>query len=504
MGDRKEFNKIQHQLEKLDIYSLVMAAMSKLREVEAKPINELNGFYPWRLLLLIKWAYEFGGVRHPLWLVDENMLVKLLNLIHDFEGAEPNPFLEEGTVLGVQKFLRTIAFQQFWTQIKLGTWAISRQKILFCDLSPDDPIRLNIERAMNGLDVGIFLELSWLVWTWLMKNVKNYVFRSDSMFQNLQYPKSEIEAFCSALSLSPIEVKIYLKNRRQLIKNPFLQLTEMSPFVRYPFLKIGDEYMVYSQQVLKETISNIFYDVMKLEGGSTLAEKFSLKLEKYVERGLSALGISYYNEEDLFRVFPGENVTDFLLPFSDFTLMIEVKAIEMRPIVRVNPENKSLQRELEDNVIKGTIQGFSLANSLLQRKDPLEIKERSQFFLMIVTYKDLFLGTGDMVWEEFLKEAIEPVLESKKIDINLIPPERIMFLSIDEFDQLVSILWQKTATMSMVLGEMLEANRSIDTRKWVFSQHLDKFRPESPQHPFLDDQFELLSNEVQKKFVSRK
>ena len=177
-----------------------------------------------------------------------------------------------------------------------------------------------------------------------------------------------------------VEVEDYLKNRKQLIKNPYLQLTEMSPFVRYPLLKLGDEYLVYSYQVLKETISNIFYDVMKSEGGSPLAEEFSVVLERYVDRGVASLGIEYYVEKDLFHAFPDENVTDFLIPFSDFTLMIEVKAVEMRPIVKANPKNKPLQRELEDSIIKGTVQGFSLANSIMRSQDKLDIKARSDFF----------------------------------------------------------------------------------------------------------------------------
>jgi hypothetical protein len=295
-------------------------------------------------------------------------------------------------------------------------------------------------------------------------------------------------------------VKKYLRERKKAIENPYLQLTETSPFIRYPVLKLDGSYLVYSQKLLKETISNTFYDVMKAQGGSDLAKKFGFILEEYVKRDLASLKQDYYSEKELSRTFPGVNVTDFLVPFSDLTLFIEVKAIEMRPIVKVSPKNKSLRRELYDSIIKGTIQGFSLANSISLGLDPLDIPSRSNFFLMIVTYRDLYLGAGDVVWEEFLRDSVEPVLNEKNISVDLIPAERIIILSIDEFDLFVSVLWQGSVTVSYIFSEMLKANQKWETRNLMFAQHLDKLRNKKQQHPFLDKEFKALSNTIAEKF----
>ncbi|BCY17687.1 hypothetical protein hrd7_15360 [Leptolinea sp. HRD-7] len=412
-----------------------------------------------------------------------------MNLIDNFEGAETNPFLLGDRPTDIQKFIRTLAFQQFWIQKKFRAWTISRQKVLFCSLPTDNPIRKTIEESLKLDDIEYFLELSWLVWAWLMNNPRAFIFSPGDLFHNLDYSKHEINSFCSAISLLPDDVKKFLNNRKQLIENPFLQLTEISPFVRYPFLKIEEKILVYSQEVLKETISNIFYDVMKSEGGSSLAEKFGTELEKYVGRCISSLGFAHYIEKDLFRAFPKENVVDFLLPFSEFALLIEVKAIEMRPIVKVNPKNKPLQHELQDSVIKGVIQGFSLANSIKQAQDNLNILNRTNFFLMVVTYKDLYLGPGDIAWEEFIEESVAPILAERQIDSNLIPHEQIIFLSIEEFDQLIGILWQKSASITEIFSEMLQSNSNWKTRKWLFSQQLDKFQQKEIRHPILDDEF---------------
>ena len=299
----------------------------------------------------------------------------------------------------------------------------------------------------------------------------------------------------------PLKSEAILRNRKQVIENPYLQLLETSPFIRYPTLKLDNRYLVYSQKLLKETISNIFYDVMKTEGGSDLAELFGKILENYIDRGLATLNIEYHVEKKLLSAFPDRNVTDFLVPLSDLTLLIEVKAVELRPIVKVFPADKPLQHELEDSIIKGTIQGFSLANSISLGSDSLFIPSRTNIFLMIVTYRDLFLGAGDVAWEEFLKEEVESVLKSKEIRTDLIPPDHIIILSVDEFDQFISIIWQGLATIPDIFNHMLESNQMWETKKWMFSQYLDKYRSQNPQHPFLDEEFESISDAIKAKFI---
>lgn len=229
---------------------------------------------------------------------------------------------------------------------------------------------------------------------------------------------------------------------------------------------------------------------------------FASEFENYIAKGLSSINRNFYTERELSREFPEESITDFVLPLDDLTLILEVKATEMRPIVRVYPDKKPLIRELEDNVVKGVIQGFSVANAIMQDSDNLEIPCRSEFFLMIITYRDLFLGPGEAAWEEFLREAVEPTLLSKGTDLNTIPPEGIVILSIDEFDQFISIIWEESAPISIILHEMVDANSNWETRKLLFSQHLDKYRPEEPRHPFLDDEFEELADSINLRFIS--
>ena len=500
MSSFDQFKRVRNQIRKLDTLSLVYTATAKLHEIDTKPFEEWGGFLPWRLLSLIKWGFEYGGENYPLHKADKNTLGKLMNMLHEFEDAETDPFLKENSFTGLQKFLRTRAFQQFWSQNPLGHWIIARQKVLFCDLPSEHPIHINFEQSMKGIRMIDFLVLSVSLWSWMKMESNDIRFQPEILFQNLGYPKDIIFSYCNAISLTPYGVKNYLRERNKAINNPYFQLMEISPYIRYPILKLNGSYLVYSQRLFNVTISNTFYDVMKAQGGNDLAEKFGFILEEYVKRDLASLKLNFYTEKELSRTFPRVKVTDFLVPFSDFTLFIEVKAIEMRSIVKVSPKNESLRRELNDSIIKGTIQGFSLANSISLGLDSLNIPSRSNFFLMIVTYRDLYLGAGDVVWEEFLRDSVEPVLNEKNISVDLIPAERIIILSINEFDLFVSVLWQNSATVSDIFSEMLKANQKWETKTLMFSQHLDKLRNKNQQHPFLDNEFKALQNIIAEKF----
>jgi hypothetical protein len=121
------FKRIRNQPAKHDLISLTNMVAQRLHWAETKGPAAFSGWLPWRLLVILKWEFEYCGGQHPPRLVNEQVLMKLMNLLHEYEGESTHPFLEEGTIEGIQRFLRTLAHQQFWLQQKLGGWEIGRQ-----------------------------------------------------------------------------------------------------------------------------------------------------------------------------------------------------------------------------------------------------------------------------------------------------------------------------------------------------------------------------------------
>jgi hypothetical protein len=495
------FKPIRNLLRKYDSVSLARRAATKLHAIETKPVDEWRRWPPWFLLLLIKWGFEFGDWHYPLKEVAESDLARLVNKLHDFEGECGSPFLHEGGLAGLSKFLRTKAYQQFWMQGLRPSWALARPSRLFCHLPFGHPLETQFTQRFH-LSMNDFIELAFLLCTWLAASPTNIQFSTEVLFANVGVPAGTKAAFTAALTLTPEEVKQFLTTRPQAVENLCFQLNEPSPLAQCPFLAMGQDRLVYSRRLFEWTMNHFFYDQAKLLGGSTGAELVAQILEQYVCEALASLGLPFYTETDLKRAFPSRKVTDFVLPCDDLTLMVEVKASEMRPSVVVFPANQQLINELRDSVIKAAVQGYSLANDLVASSADLNIPNRSEFFLFILTYRDMYLGPGQPLWDEFLGEAVRSKLESEGIDPEVIPPERIVVLSLAEWDELMSILRTNPTLLSRILNGMVVSNRKPESTNFTFGQHLAPYLPAQPELPYLDEESSRLLESVQAKFPS--
>jgi len=494
------FKPIRNLLGKYDSVSLAIQAATKLHEIEAKPVEEWGVWPPWLLLLLIKWGFEFGGSQFPPKAVAEADLVRLINKLHDFEGVCGSPFLPEGGLPGLSKFLRTKAYQQFWMQAVFGSWDLVRQRVLFRHLPPEHPFQAQFTEHL-GLAMDDFTELALLVWTWLGKTPANIRFSPESLFANLHVAADTKAAFIAALALQPKDVTRFLGERSQKVSNPCFQLVEPSPLDQYPLLTLGGDQLVYSRRLFERTVSHFFYDQARLIRGSEGAELVAKLLEQYVAESLSSVPMPSYRESELMRAFPSHKVTDFVVPRDDLTMLVEVKATEMRPSVIVFPANEQLVRELRSSVIKAAVQGYSLANDLRISSAGLDIPNRSDFFIFILTYTDMYLGPGQLMWDEFLGVPVETELKSEGIDPQFITPGRIVVLSLREWDILMSILHADPMLLGRILNEMVVSNRDPATAKFAFVQHLLPYIPVQPELPYLDEEFSALCTRMEAKLL---
>jgi hypothetical protein len=478
------FKPIRNLLSKYDRVSLAVEAATKLHEVEVRPIQEWRTWCPWLLLLLIKWGFEFGGAQYPPKAVGERDLARLINKLHDFERDCGSRFLG-GDHPELMKFLRTKAYQQFWMQTTVGSWDLVRELVLFSCLPPEHWFRAQLANHV-GLAMDEFAELALALWAWLENSPANIRFNSGALFGSVKVPADTKASFIAALALQPEDVTRFLGERSQRVKNPCFQLSEPSPLDQYPLLALGEDQLVYSKRLFGWTVSHFFYEQARLIGGSQGAELVARLLEQYVAESLASVEMAFYDESELQRAFPSHKVTDFVVPRDDVTLLVEVKSTEMRPSVIVFPANEQLIRELRDSVIKAAVQGYSLANDLTKSSAGLDIPNSSHFYLFILTYKDMHLGPGQPMWDEFLGEAVRTVLEGADIDLQVIPPERIVALSLREWDVLMSILSTDPTLLSHILDEMVTNNRNPATAKFSFWQHLEPYLSAQQKLPYLD------------------
>lgn len=491
MSFNDQFKSFLNLLSKFDKEYLIRIASERLHEIEGLPLQSMSGTYPWHLLLLIRWAVEYENkYQYYPHKIKSKDFIKFINKIQDMESEAFKIFFnKEEAVYGSQKFLRSIAFQQFWLQNQLGKWNIARQLVLLESLSENHPIVVFFNRQTN-ISVHDFLTLSSIVWVWCTENPTNIILKPSIVFSDTTYSQETINAYFNLLSKTRKELQEYLVNRKQAVKKPFLQFTEQTPFAKYPFLKINASYIVYSRRLIEETISTFIYSEVKLSNQSLLINQFADSYERYIAKCLDAGSINYYTENDLKKDYIDSKITDFLIPLEQCTVLLEAKAVDLRPSVKVYPANKQLITELRDSVVKAVIQAYHTAKKVSVNNDNLNIPCRTEFFLLIVTYRQLYMGSGRIIWEEFLKDAVLPKLQDEGLDERIIDPERIVVLSIEELELLMGVLRDKKVELSTILEQMVLNNTIPETSKLLFVQHFENHIGEDLSLPLLDDAFE--------------
>lgn len=232
------FKKVRTNLQKFDPYTTTIYLAERLREQEIKSPELWGGNYPWNYLLLIRWVWEYGGQSYPSKPLTLDRLNRLMGYLYDLDTLSSARFLEKEDAKGLLQFLRITAYKQFNYQKRLGSWAFSRQSLLFGNLPSSHPIQQLVERKF-GLLTSELIELLFSVWAWLSNSPGNFRFNSNALFSNMNFSQSSINAFLSEFSVEAIKLTSILANRKSSVRNPFFQITEISPFVDFPILSLG-------------------------------------------------------------------------------------------------------------------------------------------------------------------------------------------------------------------------------------------------------------------------
>ncbi|HAR41269.1 MAG TPA: hypothetical protein DCS07_01335 [Bdellovibrionales bacterium] len=478
------YRELQRDLCEFDDVSIVFRAASKCFEFRSKSISEWQNYLPWELLLLTRWAYVFCESSYPHSKVateyDLNRLINKVKVLSEQQG--PN-LIKSSNALA--KFMRTLAFQQFWHQETDLAGHLGRQVHLFSRLTDRNGRTVeSVFQNKTGLTCLDFLTLALTAWMRFLPN-HSLQFIDYSWFQPIDSlcSKEKVEAFFNLLSASRLEIKTYL---RSLKEQPLeYQLLEASPLRRYPFLRIDNKHFVYSPFLIQDLASYFVYDFLKignLESG--VLGSFGDVFEKYIQLGLDHSNAVFIPEGGLRQLLGRQHrVVDYVVPGEEGTLFIEAKGIEMRFLARLDPSDEVMRDSLEDSIIKGVVQGMIVANRVIKNPPERLRNLRQPFFLLLVTYKELYLGSGSEAWSEFLEEAVLPHLRNSSITEPPIKPDHIFFISVKDYDRLIQAVGHDINRAFAILKAIIILSKEPVSRKLVFGMYLDELDKAGNQRP---------------------
>ena len=229
--------------------------------------------------------------------------------------------------------------------------------------------------------------------------------------------------------------------------------------------------------MLFEGMSGLIHRTLRREYQNEFSGPFGRVFESYVQIGLDACGVDYETEQQLQARLGDGKVADFLVKEGDVRVWIDAKGIELPLMGMVAHDPDYVCKRIEKSVLKGLEQ----IDASLERLGP---GADGQDFVLLVTYDDLLLGNGEFFVDSIgaRSRLLQPILRAGRV-----LPERIFFMSIREFDTLISHLQNTGEHFGDFLSFASERGRTPE-RKWQVAQYLvDRYgRERCPSYLLLE------------------
>ncbi len=487
---QKAMKRLKKEIRQFDPREIVDACIKQQR------------YLPWFSLLLIKWTFLYGRWDRaiPNKQFDPTTLNRLIRRIHNLNNLARLPTQYDHSYL----FMRNLAFQQLWLQEETEDKArLARQIFLFGNLQDNHTFKRDFKQD-SGIEVDHFIELSvCLIGRFIWNNQADNV--TASWFDSLQasYPSETVKKFLSHISGDIDKVKTYLERENGPKRDISYEIYEQSPLMRYPLLKDNDKYYVYSIILLLHSLQSFIYDIFKAKSPNEFVNKFGKIFEEYVARGIDYMGLPYKREHTLQKTLGGGKAVDFLIADANCNILIDAKGVEMNQLGMVGHKPEVILDKTKTSVMKGIEQGTEVADKLKDISQIDGLQTGRENFLLVVTYKDFYVGNGKTFYETVGRVGRERVDEIRAgYDASQLPYENMYFISVDDFDYLVRLVHDGQCGLTEEIKTIRKADQKPKTATFLFRHglkaHFGNGQMQMPE--YLEDAFKKIMDTLYEKF----
>lgn len=473
-----EFEVIRNKLRSYDYDATIGHLLAIIWSAEFR--GEATRF--WHPLMLIKWALQYGGQNGKLKSPSKAEIYKLLQGLEKLEMSHATFDLRRNERM-IQTFT-IISHQQFPYQDKAWLDSFSRQFILFGETNTKYSITESF-RELTSLSVTEFLRLLIVFWMLIVHDNK-LKSRFQGQFDQglidvlkLAFPSKHVDIFLDLITISKENFPEIIEAETR-VKNYRLQVFETSIFGRKPLLQFHEKLLLPHKDLLNVTANHFIYDYMK-HRDSNFTTEFGKRMERYIKLGIDEASLKCTDENALRKQFGRDSkVVDFVV---EDNVLIECKAIELKASLAVDPRDAKLGMEFRKSIAKAyASQMFTVASNLNDNKE---------WFGLIITYKPLYLGNSQDLWDAFLKDetfSIDPEFKVK----SFLPVENLFLTDLRTWDRIVHILKNKKIKLQKLLKYARKQDSNPATKTFLLQQHLDKFENQYFELKYLDDAMEYI------------
>lgn len=463
---------------------LIDTCINHINAPNLSKIEQLQ-LQPWSFVLLIKWILvdplckKVG--KKPLDSKHFNKIIQSLDTLMN-QARLPDDF--ENHIL----FIRAIGAQQFPYQQDLSSQFIARQSILFSQLSSNHSISTDF-LSHTGISISDFLDLSFLTFV-LMEHYETSKIKL-TWFQQFHssYNEPLISKYINLISKTFEEMRVWAMLPDNKGYRAPSEVFEPSVLSAFPFIKTSTQLICIHPQLFYRSIENFVYDSLRQVNKDRFMRKFGNIFENYVNDGLQRAGLHFIRENEIMQQYGNTGLQiDFLTETPESNVFIECKAGEM-PRQAITAHNQDI---IADKTRKTALKAIHQAHDVLNKMS--DIQKAKNNYLVVVTYKEMFIGNGRKLHNYMAKDAVDEIINAYNTSA-LIPMENIYFIYINDFDFLCEMIKNNTIGLVEAIERAKQADSIPNTSNFIFSQHLmDWWDDDKPEH--LTNEFDQILQKI--------
>jgi hypothetical protein len=401
--------------------------------------------------------------------------------------------------------LRTFIIPQAKWQSKNGEelFALVRQRAWFT-ADANKEYYETVFRRGTGISIQNFYKITFLIVCLAADKPEIIVINISDLVIKLSpgIGIDEIAAFIKLLSSTVSQLPSLFKN----YQNDSCEAREyfqQSAFNLKPFILHDQSLQIVYNNLTKIALSNFVPERLKKLGRQDFKKKFGNTMEKYIEDLLVRTKTHYINEDKIAAIYTENKIkdtkiTDFIVE-DEGRIFIESKALEPNDFFTTCTDPVGLNSRLSESFIKAINQVQDCCSSI--GKLP-EFNSKACYGLVIL-HKDFFFSTGATI-ERDVDQNLSDKINSKYGNIP-IPLKNIYYLSIFDFELLLTSLLATGKTLTQFLDQAIADDEKPETAKMLFSMHIsEQFNGNIKNDMRLMEDLEFIAEEVSALLLANK
>ncbi len=466
------FKRIRNQLRLYPVQDVVGFCLDYLNQPVEDKVTELKR-NPWLVLLVIKWVLidkECRTIAKKK--LDRPLMYSILQTTHELGNIVRMPT----DFSNIHLFIRNVSHQQFIYQSDISSSYLARQSILFSRLPKNHMIQDKFIE-LTGLTISQFLDFSFITVAWTLENHSKEI--PITWYRNVEgVTDIDINNYILSISKPMDELRKWLVDRDDG-KRHASEFYEQTPFISMPFIRTETTLLGFHPQILYRSIENFVYDKLRGWDSQKFMSKFGTVFEHYIEECIQRTGLEYLNEKQVMKRWGTEGKQiDFIVSDGDTNIFIDAKAVEASSRGKIAYSSCIVEQETKDSVIKAIEQAHDVLRKMHNSGD--EVKCRN--FLLVVTFKELYLGNGETFYNSIAKQKIDSIYD-KYSETPCIPVENIYFIAINDFDLFMEMVSKHKVGFAEGIEKAIQRDRAPETKLFTFLQHMVDWKlMEEPSH----------------------